>query len=64
MKLLEISWNYNLSSMTFLNNFPIVLSKIMGQKVLGISYDFLLGLGIMMVIKTLKYNGQYYQVHK
>jgi len=58
MKLLEINWNCNLLLMIFLISLPIVLSKIIGQKVLGESYDFLLGLEIIMDVETLKYDGQ------
>jgi len=58
MKSLEINWNCNLLLMIFLISLPIVLSKIIGQKVLGKSYDFLLGLEIIMDVETLKYDGQ------
>jgi len=57
MKSLEINWNCNLLLMIFLISLPIVLSKIIGQKVLGKSYDFLLGLEIIMDVETLKYDG-------
>ena len=45
--------------MAFLINLPIVLSKTIGQKVLGKSYDSLLSLGIIIDIETLKYNSQW-----
>ena len=45
--------------MIFLISLPIVLSKIIGQKVLGESYDFLLGLEIIMDVETLRYDGQW-----
>jgi len=44
--------------MTFLINLLIVLSKTIDQKALEELYDFLLGLGIMMDIETLKCDGQ------
>ena len=59
MKLLEINWNCNILLMIFLISLPIVLSKIIGQKVLGESYDFLLGLEIIMDVETLRYDGQW-----
>ena len=59
INLLEIDWNFNLSLMTFSINLLIILSKMMSQKALGESYDFLLGLGIMMDIETLKCDGQW-----
>ena len=59
MNSLEITWNCGLSPITFLNSLPIVLSRTIGQKVLGVSYDFLLGLGMMMVDETLKCNSQW-----
>ena len=45
--------------MTFLISLLIVLSKMINLKFLGKSYDFLLGLGIMMNAETLKYNSQW-----
>ena len=59
MKLLEITWNCSLSPITFLNSLLIVLSKTIGQKVLRVLYDSLLGLGIMIINETLKCNGQW-----
>ena len=38
---------------------PRVLRRTMGQKAFGLSYEGLLGLGIMMVDEVLKYSGQY-----
>ena len=43
--------------MTFSNSLPIVLSRMIGQKVLGVPYDFLLSLGMMMVDEILKCDG-------
>jgi len=43
--------------MTFLISLPNILSKTIGLKALEESYDFLLGLEIMMDVKTLKCNG-------
>jgi len=38
---------------------PRVLSRTIGQKSFGLSYEGLLGLGIMIVDEVLKYSGQY-----
>jgi len=54
----EIVGNCNLSPMTFSINLPIVLSRTIGQKVLRKSYNFLLSLGIIMDVETLKCDGQ------
>jgi len=35
MKSLDIARNYNLSSIAFSNSFPIVLSRMIGQKAFG-----------------------------
>jgi len=37
----------------------VVLSKTMGQKNLGVLYESLLGLGMIMVLVDLKWEGQY-----
>jgi len=37
---------------------PIVLRRTMGLKDLGESYDSLLGLGMIIKVDILKYNGQ------
>ena len=58
MNSLEITWNCGLSPITFLNSLPIVLSRTIGQKVLKVLYDFLLGLGMMIVDETLKCDSQ------
>ena len=38
---------------------PVVLSRIMGWKDLGVLYESLLGLGIITVLAYLKWEGQY-----
>ena len=43
--------------MTFSISFPNVLSKTMGWKDLGESYDSLFGFGMTIVVDDLKYNG-------
>jgi len=43
--------------MTFSNSLLIVLSRMIGQKVLGALYNSLLGLGMMMVDEILKCDG-------
>jgi len=45
--------------MTFLISLPIVLRRTMGLIDLGESYDFLLGLGITIIVEILKCDGQY-----
>ena len=45
--------------MTFSINLLIVLSKMIGQKALRVSYNSLLGLEITITIETLKCDGQY-----
>ena len=45
--------------MTFLISLPIVLKRTMGLNDLGESYDFLLDLGITILVEILKYDGQY-----
>ena len=44
--------------MAFLMSLPIVLRRTMGLKYLGESYNFLLGLGIMIEVEILKCKGQ------
>ena len=43
--------------MTFLISFPNILRRTMGLNDFGESYNFLLGLGMMIVNEDLKYNG-------
>ena len=50
--------NCSLSPMTLLMSLPIVLRKMMGLNDLGESYDFLFGLGITIVVETLKCDSQ------
>jgi len=59
IKLLAAMMNCSLSPITFLISLPIVLSRTIGLKDLGESYDFLLSLGIMTVVDILKCEGQY-----
>jgi len=58
IKLFNITWNWSLLLITFLISLPIVLRRTIGLKDLGESYDNLLGLGITIVIKILKWLGQ------
>jgi len=44
--------------MTFLINFPKVLSKMISLKDLGELYDALFSLGIIIVVEILKWAGQ------
>jgi len=57
MKFLEIDWNCNLLLITFSISLLIMLSKMIGLKALEELYDSLLGLGIIMDVETLKFNG-------
>jgi len=59
MKSLEINWNCNLLLMTFSISLLIMLSRMIGLKSFGESYNSLLGLEIIINIETLKYNGQW-----
>jgi len=51
--------NWSLLATTFSMSLPRVLSKTMGWKVFGLSYEGLLGLRIMIVDEVLKYLDQY-----
>ena len=59
IKSFKINWNCNLLLMIFSISLLIVLSKTIDQKVLEESYDSLLGLGIIIDVKTLKCNSQW-----
>ena len=59
IKSFKINWNCNLLLIIFSISLLIVLSKTISQKVLEESYDSLLGLGIIIDVKTLKCNGQW-----
>ena len=58
MKFFEIKWNWSWLLMTFLISFPIILSRMMGQKDLEESYNSLLGLDMTMDVEVLKWEGQ------
>ena len=53
------TWNWSLFPITFSINLPSIFKRIIGLKVFEVSYDSLLGLGIMVDIDVLKYNSQY-----
>ena len=59
VKLLHATINWSLSATTFSMSLPRVLSRTMGWKAFGWSYEVLLGLGMMIVDKILKCLGQY-----
>ena len=59
MKLLAVVMNWSLSPITFSISLPIVLSRTIGLKDLGVSYDFLFGLGMATIVDLLKCEGQY-----
>jgi len=59
IKLLDTVCNCSLSPMTFLISLPIVLKRTIGLNDLGESYNFLLGLGITIIVEVLKCDGQY-----
>ena len=48
--------NWSLSPITFSISLPTVLSRTIGLKDFGKSYDVLFGLGMMTVVNLLKYN--------
>ena len=59
MKLLATMMNWSLSSIAFSISLPIVLSRTISLKDLGVSYDFLFSLRITTVVDLLKCKGQY-----
>jgi len=59
MKLLDITWNWSLSPITFSINLLSMFKRTMGLNNLGILYIALLGFGMMIVVKNLKWVGQY-----
>ena len=59
IKSLFMTVNWSLSTTTFSMSLPKVLRSTIGQKDLGWSYVFLLGLGIITVDEHLKSFGQY-----
>ena len=59
IKSLLTTVNWNLSAITFSMSLPNVLRRTIGQNAFGWSYKDLLGLGMIIVDKTLKYFGQY-----
>ena len=59
MKLLEIDKNCSHSPIIFLNSLLVVLSKTIGQNDLVESYNILFGLGMIIVVDVLKWDGQW-----
>ena len=57
MKSLDATVNWILSAITFLISLPRVLSRTMGRKAFGLSYDVLFSLGMTTVVEILKYLG-------
>ena len=57
MKLLKATVNWSRSAITFSMSLPRVLSRTIGQKAFGLSYDGLFGFGMMTVVDILKYLG-------
>ena len=55
---MEIIWNWRHSPIIFLKSFPIVLRRIIDQYDLRESNVILLGLGIITIVKVLKWDGQ------
>ena len=49
--------NWSLSAITFLMSFPKVLKRTIGQNAFGWLYIVLLGLGMIIIDKYLKYFG-------
>jgi len=58
MELIEIEWNCKHSLMAFLISFPSMFRRTMDLKAFGKLYDSLLGFGMMIDVKILKYEGQ------
>jgi len=59
IKLLDMMWNWSLSPIILSISFPNMLRSTIGLKDLGKSYDDLLGFEIIIVVKFLKWLGQY-----
>ena len=54
-----MTWNWSLSPINFSINFPNVFKSTIGLKNFSKLYNVLLGFGITIVIKFLKWLGQY-----
>ena len=59
IKSLDTMWNCNLSPIIFLISLPIMLRRTIGLNDFGESYNFLLGLGITIIVEILKCDSQY-----
>jgi len=59
MKLFEMAWNCNSSSITFLMSFLRVFNRMIDWNILGELYEVLSGLGIIIDDNNLKCNSQY-----
>ena len=59
IKLLAAVMNWSFSPITFAISLSIVLSRTIGLKDLGVSYDFLFSLGMTTVVDLLKCKDQY-----
>ena len=59
IKLLLVTVNWSLSATTFSMSLPSVLRRTIGRNAFGWSYKVLLGLGMIIMDKTLKYFSQY-----
>ena len=59
MNSFEAVLNWSLSPMTFSMSFPTVLRRTIGLNTLGKSYNFLFGLGMIIMVDLLKCEGQY-----
>ena len=57
VKLLEATVNWSRSAITFSMSLPRVLSRTIGRKAFGLSYDGLFGFGMTTVVDILKYLG-------
>ena len=59
IKSLLATVNWSLSAITFSMSLPNVLRRMIGRNAFGWLYEGLLGLGMIIMDKTLKYFGQY-----
>ena len=59
MKLLDATMNWSLSAITFSMSLLRVFRRTIGRKAFGWSYNDLFGLGMTIVVDTLKYLGQW-----
>ena len=53
------AWNWSLSLINFSINLPNIFKRIISLNIFGVSYEVLLGLGMIIDMDVLKYDSQY-----